>query len=150
MVANMKIPTRVRYGLRFMIELAAHYGKELVFLKNIARSQGISEKYLSQIVIDLKTANLIDGFRGAHGGYVLVRAPAEISVHDIFIVLEGDLTLVDNAQNPALCSKALNCVSQEVWDKLGQVMTGTLKAISLADLLERRQEKSQEFAMYYI
>lgn len=146
----MKIPTRVRYGLRFMIELAAHYGKEPVFLKNIARSQDISEKYLSQIVIDLKLARLIDGFRGAHGGYVLGKPPAEISVYDIFAVLESDLTLVNSVRNPVLCSKASHCVSQEVWHKLGRVMTETLEAISLANLLERRQEKLSEVTMYYI
>lgn len=146
----MKVSTRVRYGLRFMIELAAHYGNEPVFLKNIAHSQDISEKYLSQIVIDLKTARLIDGFRGAHGGYVLAKTPAEISVYDILAVLEGDLTLVDCTRNRASCTKASYCVSQEVWHKLGRVMTETLAGITLADLLERQKEKSQEFAMYYI
>jgi Rrf2 family transcriptional regulator, cysteine metabolism repressor len=146
----MKISTRVRYGLRFMIELAACYGKEPVFLKDIARLQDISEKYLSQIVIDLKMARLIDGFRGAHGGYVLIKAPAEISVYDILVILEGDLVLVDCTRNPASCNRVLHCVSQEVWDKLSQVMINTLAGITLADLLERRQEKLAEVAMYDI
>jgi Rrf2 family protein len=146
----MKIPTRVRYGLSFMIELAAHYGKGPIFLKDIARSQEISEKYLSQIVIDLKLARLIDGFRGANGGYVLGKSPAKISVYDIFVVLEGDLMLVNSVRNPVSCSKASHCVSQEVWHKLGQVMKETLAAISLTNLLERRQEKLSEVTMYYI
>lgn len=146
----MKVSTRARYGLRFMLELAANYGKRPLYLKDIARSQDISEKYLSQIVIELKAANLIDGFRGAHGGYVLGRMPAQINVYDIVNILEGDLTLVECARNQASCTRALHCAAQEVWHELGRVMRETLEAITLADLLERQREKSQEFAMYYI
>lgn len=146
----MKISTRSRYGLRFMVELAANYGRGHLYLKDIAKSQDISDKYLSQIVMDLKASHLLDGLRGAHGGYVLAKAPAEITVYDIVAVLEGDLALIDCARNPALCGRAAHCISHEVWHKLGQVMIETLEAITLADLLERRKEKSQEFAMYYI
>ena len=146
----MKISTRARYGLRFVIALAANYGKKSLYLKDIAKSQDISEKYLSQIVIDLKAAHLIDAFRGAHGGYVLAKSPAEITVYDVVAVLEGDLALVDCARDPSLCGRASHCISHEVWHKLGQVMIETLEAITLADLLERQNEKSREFAMYYI
>jgi Rrf2 family protein len=146
----MKISTRSRYGLRFMLELAVNYGKGPFYLKDIASSQEISEKYLSQIVIDLKAAHLLDGFRGTHGGYILAKAPSEITVYDIVNTLEGDLTLIECDRDPASCSRALYCVSHEVWHKLGRVMIETLEAITLADLLERRREKSQEFAMYYI
>jgi Rrf2 family protein len=133
-----------------MVELAANYGKGALYLKDIAKSQDISDKYLSQIVIDLKAAHLLEGFRGAHGGYILAKAPAEITVYDIVAVLEGDLAMVECARNPALCSRASHCISHEVWHKLGQVMIKTLEAITLAELVERQKEKSQEFAMYYI
>jgi len=147
---EMKISTRSRYGLRFMVELAANYGKGALNLKDIAKSQDISDKYLSQIVVELKSARLLDGFRGAHGGYVLAKPPAEITVYDIVAVLEGDIALVECARNPALCSKASQCISHEVWHKLGQVMIETLQHIKLADLLKRRQEKLPKEAMYYI
>jgi Rrf2 family protein len=133
-----------------MIELAAHYGKGPLFLKSVARSQEISEKYLSQIVIDLKAAHLLVGFRGAHGGYTLARPPAEINVYDIVSVLEGDMTLVECVGNSAVCDLASQCVSQEVWHKLSQAMVETLGAITLADLLKLRQEKSQKEVLYYI
>lgn len=133
-----------------MVALAANYGKGHLYLKDVAKSQDISDKYLSQIVINLKSAHLLDGLRGAHGGYVLARAPAEITVYDIVAVLEGDLALADCAKDPALCGRASHCISHEVWHKLGQVMIETLEAITLADLLERQKEKSQEFAMYHI
>ncbi len=146
----MKISMRSRYGLRLMIELASNYGKGSLFLKSIARSQAISEKFLSQIVIDLKAARLITGIRGAHGGYTLAKAPAEISVYDIVSVLESDLTLVECTKNPASCSRAAQCVSQGVWDKLGNTIASTLQEINLADLVEQLREKSQETVMYYI
>jgi Rrf2 family protein len=146
----MKISTRVRYGLRFMLELAAHYQKGPIFLKDIARVQDISEKYLSQIAIDLKQAHLIDGFRGVHGGYVLTKAPSKVSVYDIVAVFEGDLAMVECARDPSLCGKASHCIAHEVWHKLSMVMTETLEAMTLSDLLERQKEKMQEAGMYHI
>jgi Rrf2 family protein len=146
----MKISMRARYGLRLMIELGAHDGKGPLFLKNIARSQDISEKYLSQIVIDLKAANLIIATRGAHGGYSLARPPAEITTLDIVTALEGDLTLVECTRDPKRCIRATQCVSQGVWEKLGQAMMDSLRQIDLAELVEQLREKTKETAMYYI
>jgi len=137
----MKIPTRVHYGLQFMIELAAHYGSGPQYLKGIADSQDISEKYLSQIVIGLKTARLVNGIRGSKGGYMLAKPPNQINVQNIVDVLDGDLEIVDDSKDPALCSKASHCVSQEVWRKLGRAMAETLSAITLDDLLKQRQEQ---------
>ena len=149
-VVIMKLSTRVRYGLRFMIELATHYGKGSLNLKDVAKSQDISDKYLSQIVIDLKSSHLIDGFRGAHGGYVLARPPQEVSVYDLVVALEGELSLVDCVRNPAACNRVTSCVGNEVWAKLGQTMTDTLESMTLADLVKRRQEKQPKDTMYYI
>jgi Rrf2 family protein len=146
----MRISTRARYGLRFMVELAANSGKGPLYLKDIAHSQEISEKYLGQIAIDLKAAHLIDGFRGVHGGYVLAKNPSEITVYDVVRILEDGLTLVDYTKNQSLCSRAGRCITQEVWNELGEVIAKTLEAITLADLLERQREKSREFVMYYI
>ncbi len=79
----MKLSTRARYGTRLMLKLALRYGKGPVFLKDIARAEEISEKYLSQIIIPLKGAGLVRAFRGAHGGYTLARAPDRIKLKDI-------------------------------------------------------------------
>ena len=76
----MRIATRTRYGVRLMIELAIRYGRGQVLLKDISKSQDISEKYLSQIIIPLRTAGLVRSFRGAKGGYVLGKAPKDLSL----------------------------------------------------------------------
>ena len=107
----MKISTRSRYGLRFMLELAAGYGKRPLYLKDIAHSQEISEKYLTQIVVDLKATLIIDGFRGVHGDYVLAKAPSKITAYDLVSVLEGDLALVECARNPTSCTRTIHCVN---------------------------------------
>lgn len=76
----MKITTRVRYGVRLMLDLALNYGKGAKVLKDLAQKEGISEKYLSQIISPLKSKGLVSSGRGAHGGYVLAKAPNEITV----------------------------------------------------------------------
>ena len=81
----MKITTRSRYGVRLMLELAGNYGKGQVLLKDIARNEGISEKYLSLIIIPLRTAGLVQSTRGAHGGYSLAKPPGEITLKDIVL-----------------------------------------------------------------
>jgi Rrf2 family cysteine metabolism transcriptional repressor len=74
----MRISTRARYGVRFMIELAVRQDKGPVYLKDIARAGQMSEKYLSQLVLPLRSAGLVNTFRGAKGGYVLGKNVSEI------------------------------------------------------------------------
>ncbi len=133
-----------------MVELAANFGKEPVPLKEVAKSQEISEKYLGQIVIELKSAGLIDGFRGASGGYMLAKPPSKITLKDIVGIFEDDLTLLECTRNPAACQRISFCASREVWQKLGAVMAQTLEAISLNDLLVRQQDKLEQPVMYCI
>jgi Rrf2 family cysteine metabolism transcriptional repressor len=88
----MKLSTRGRYGVRMMLELALHYGEGPILLKDIAERQGISEKYLWQLINPLKTTGLVNSLRGAHGGYVLAKAPEAISLKAILQILEGSGT----------------------------------------------------------
>jgi Rrf2 family protein len=133
----MKISTRARYGLRLMVDLAVKHGKGPILLKDVSRSQEISEKYLSQIIIPLKTAGLVKSFRGAHGGYTLQRDPAKINLLEVVSALEGDLSLVEVVASPASCSRTDICVTQEVWHQVSRAMVSTLEGITLADLATR-------------
>jgi len=85
----MKLSTKGRYGVRLMLDLAAHYGERPVLLKEISQREDISEKYLWHLITPLKSAGLIHATRGAHGGYELAKAPSEITVKDVFEVVEG-------------------------------------------------------------
>lgn len=141
----MKLSTRTRYGVRLMLALARNYGGGSVFLKDIAREEDISEKYLSQIIIPLRGTGLVNSSRGAHGGYTLARAPGEITLRQIVEPLEGDC-LVDCVNNPAACDRIATCVTRDVWSLLGGRISETLNGITLEQLLLREQDKVEHSA----
>jgi len=146
----MKISTRARYGMRLMLDLALHYGEGPVFLKDIAKSEEISEKYLSQIIIPLKAIGLINSFRGAHGGYILARPPEKINLNEIVGILEGNFNLVDCIKKPQECSRVSICVTRNLWKILGETISLTLEKMSLGDLLIQCKNKHQQSIIYNI
>jgi Rrf2 family protein len=125
-----------------MADLADHYTKNPVFLKDIAKREDISEKYLSIIVIPLRSNGLIQSTRGAHGGYTLSRRPEEITVQDIFDALEGKICLVDCVNNPKYCPRVGVCPTRDIWSILGNKIRETLNSVTLADLVKTRREKA--------
>ena len=139
----MKLSTRGRYGVRLMIELALHHGAGPVLLKEIAERQGISEKYLWHLINPLKTTGLVNSIRGAHGGYVLGKAPEAITLKEILQVLEGSLCLVDCVDNPSLCERSSSCVSRDVWGEASKNLRQTMADTTLAAMAERQKEKLQ-------
>ncbi|HOS96955.1 MAG TPA: Rrf2 family transcriptional regulator [Deltaproteobacteria bacterium] len=148
----MKLSTRSRYGVRLMLDLAiAHQGgKGQVFLKDIAGQEGISEKYLSLIMIPLKAAGLVTSTRGAHGGYSLARNPSQITLREIVDVLEGGTCLVDCVKNPDVCPRSGTCTSRDLWSALSGKISETLDSITLEDLAGKSREKGAAAGMYHI
>jgi Rrf2 family protein len=146
----MKLSTRSRYGTRFMIELAMHYGEGPIDLKDIAHRQDMPEKYLGNLILPLKTAGLIHSTRGAHGGYALSRPPASINMSDILGALEGSLSLADCVDDPRTCPRSGGCPSRDVWLALSEKMVETLKSMSLKELAERENSKNRTESVYYI
>ncbi len=137
----MKLSTRTRYGVRMMLALARHYGQGSVYLKDIAKIEEISEKYLSQIIIPLRGVGLVHSVRGAYGGYSLAKAPSEITLKDIVDVLEGDC-LVDCVRDPGVCPRTLSCASRDVWDLLGGKISELLASVTMEKLLQMDEEKA--------
>jgi len=146
----MRISTRTRYGLRLMVNLAINYGKGYAFLKDIAKEEGISEKYLSLIVIPLKAAGMLATIRGVHGGYILSRHPSKISVKEIVEILEGDLTLVECSKDEKYCLKSRNCVTHDIWSELSEKIADFLSSFNLEDIAKIQGEKSNEITDYAI
>jgi Rrf2 family protein len=143
----MKLSTRSRYGVRMMADLADNFDKGPAFLKDVAKREEISEKYLSLIVISLKSADLIQSTRGAHGGYRLSRRPEEITVQDIFNALEGEVCLVDCVKNVKECSRVSICPTRDIWTLLGEKIRETLSSVTLADLVRVRRTKAENNIM---
>jgi len=146
----MKVSTKTRYALRLMLQLALDYGKSVSMLGDIAKREGLSEKYLSLIVIPLRANNLINSVRGAKGGYFLSRSPSEITVKDIFEATDGPICTVECNKSKKKCSNTANCITKEVWKKLDETIENTLRNITLHDLVEIYNKTNKKQINYEI
>ena len=132
----MKLSTRGRYGTRLMLELAKNYGKGPVNITEISKTQGISVKYLEQIIIPLKKARLITSVRGPKGGHTLSKSPDQIFLWQILKPLESHLTLVDCVSDDDTCEYIETCLIRPVWGKVYHAMMNIFKETSLEDILK--------------
>ena len=135
----MKISTRGRYGTRMMLDLAAHHDQGPTPLREIAKRQDLSVKYLEQLVIPLKAAGYIRSVRGARGGYTLARKPDKINVGQIIKVLEGGLSLVDCVEDPKVCEREKNCPTRDIWLRMSQRLMEELSSLTLRDVLDGKK-----------
>ena len=139
----MKISTKIRYGTRAMIELASHYGEGPVELKEIAKKENISLKYLEQVITPLRTAGLVKSVRGSKGGYSIAKPPSEICVNDLVEILEGPINLVECLNDPKVCQKSPICVTRDIWKEVSDTINGIFHSITLQDMINRRREKEE-------
>ena len=133
----MKLSTRSRYGTRLMLDMAQHYQEGPIQLGDIAKRQGVSVKYLEQIIIPLKKAYYIRSVRGPKGGHILTRPPEEITVGEIVALLEEGTSLVECTADTAVCERANSCPTRLLWKEASEAMFDKLKAITLADLVKK-------------
>ena len=143
----MNLSTRSRYGARALVELAAHSGDGPVHLEALAGSQDIPLRYLAAIVRDLKRAGLVRSVRGAHGGYLMGRKPAEVRLLDVVRCLEGSLATVPCVNDPGFCDRRDQCVTREVWAKVDDAIAEVLGSVTLQDLVDRRAEMKSPSAV---
>lgn len=134
----MRYSTRTRYGLRFLINLASRPEGTCVQLGEIAREEGVSVKYLEQIVRVLRPAGLLRSVRGARGGYALARAPRDISMEEVFEHLEGHLLPVDCLGPDASCGRAAGCPTRRFWQAFDAHTRGFLRGVTLECFVEGR------------
>ena len=135
----MKISTRGRYGTRMMLDLAAHHDQGPTPLREIAKRQDLSVKYLEQLIIPLKAAGYIRSVRGARGGYTLARKPDKINVGQIIKVLEGGLSLVDCVEDPKICEREKNCPTRDIWLRMSERLMEELSSLTLSDVLDGKK-----------
>ena len=137
----MIVSTKGRYALRVMVGLALRQDGEYVPLKEIAESEGISQKYLESIMTLLSKGNLVDAVHGKGGGYRLNRDPAHYTVGSILKLTEGSLSAVScTSQGPAACSRSTCCQTKPMWDKLDAMIDQFFEGITLANLLEENTQ----------
>jgi len=137
----MKLSTKTRYGTRAMVDIGEHHGEGPVSLRELAERQGVSMKYMEQIVPSLKASGLVRSARGAQGGYVLAKEPHKISLHDIVHALVGSWSLVDCLDDDNLCDRAQECVTYEIWNDIQTAIYKILDSTTLADMIHRHRRK---------
>jgi len=145
----MRLSTKGRYGARLMLDLALHYGKGSVLLKDVAERQEISEKYLGHLIPPLKAAGLINSSRGAHGGYILARAPQAVTLEEIVRAVEGNLAVVECVTAPTICHRAELCVTRDIWGQMSQKMTEVLRSVTLQDMVSRERQNQKPQSLTY-
>ncbi len=137
----MKISTKGRYALRMLVDLAENQGDGYVSLKDIAERQGISKKYLEQIVPAFNGADVLRTNRGYQGGYRLSRSPEEYTVGEILRLTEGNLAPVSCLEcNPIECKRKDICPTLPVWQGLYKAITDYLDSITLQDIINNHTE----------
>lgn len=138
----MKISTKGRYALRMLLDLAEHQNDGYIALKDIAKRQEISKKYLEQIIPILNKSDVLNANRGYQGGYRLAKDPSKYTVGDILRLTEGSLSPVACLDhNPIECERSADCMTLPIWKGLGKVINEYLDSITLQDILDMQREK---------
>jgi Rrf2 family protein len=140
----IKLSTKGRYGTRLMVNLAKHYHQtqDTIILKSVAEEEGISIRYLEQIIIPLKINKLVKSIRGAGGGYTLARAPQDIKLCDILQALEGSCSLVECVEDITVCDKVPTCGTHEIWKAATNLLKDYFDNISLQDVMDITEKKA--------
>jgi len=133
----MKISTKGRYSLRMLVDLAEHKNDGFVSLKDISERQGISRKYLEQLVSLLSRPDILRTNRGNKGGYMLAKEPDQYKVGQILRITEGGLFPVSClADEPNLCKQKEFCKTLWVWKGLEKTINEYLDGITIQDILD--------------
>ena len=144
----MKISTKGRYALRLMLDLATYNTGEPISLKDIAKRQEMSEKYLEQIISLLGKAGFVRSVRGAQGGYLLTKDPSEYTVGAILRLTEGDLSPVACVNDDgAGCDRREGCVTLRVWKQINDAVNNVVDHITLADMVGWQEEQADQYVI---
>ena len=134
----MKISTKGRYALRLMVDLAEHRENGFIALKDVAKRQNISKKYLEQIVPVLNGAGLLITNTGNKGGYRLAKPPSEYTVGDILRITEGSIAPVSCLETEVnYCERKNCCQTLFVWEGLYKTVNEYLDGITVQDIVDR-------------
>lgn len=144
----MKISTKGRYALRLMLDLAMNNTGNPVSLKDVAKRQGISDKYLEQIISVLNRAGYVKSVRGAQGGYMLRKEPSEYTVGMILRLTEGSLAPVSCIEEDEVsCERQENCVTLILWKKINEAISSVVDETTLQDLVDWQREKNGDYVI---
>ncbi len=131
----MKLNTRVRYAVRMMADIMKNSNGETVPLKDVAKRQNLSKRYLSQLATPLKNAKLLKSVWGMNGGYILARPGAEITILEIIEAVEGSISIIDCITEKELCMRTEGCECRSLWSGLNDTIVSYLEGCTLEDIV---------------
>lgn len=131
----MKISTKGRYAVRLMLDLALNDSGEYKSIKSIAKNQGISDKYLEQIITNLSKVGYVKSTRGSSGGYKLAKKPSEYTIGMILRLTEGSLAPVSCLDDAEECTRHGGCVTIKVWKDIYDAVNNVVDNVTLEDLV---------------
>ena len=136
----MKLSTKGRYAVMAMADIAQNSNGAPVSLSSIAERQEISQEYLEQLFGKLRKKQLVSSVRGPNGGYLLAKPAADMSVADIVLAADEPLTVTRCQDGDAVegCIGGDKCLTHELWAALGRQIYGFLAAVTLDDVVAKR------------
>lgn len=145
----MKLSVKSTYGVLAAVDLASQNGPAPVQAKTIARRQAIPARFLEQVLHSMKKAGIVESLRGARGGYVLRKPPADISLAEIVEALDGPLTQPSAGAANGRRQPVPESLLSQVWERVRQAELGVLNGITLKELSDRHQELQQQRSLMY-
>ena len=142
----MKVSTKGRYALRLMLDLAVNNTGEPISLKDIARRQGISDKYLEQIISVLNKAKYVKSIRGAQGGYILTKSLRIYNRYDSQTD-RGKSCLVACVEEENTCEKIHDCATILVWQKMNEAINDVVDHMTLQDLVDYEMKECSDYVI---
>ena len=143
----MKITYKGDYALKAVLELALHYGRELVTSHDLAKRIDAPVKFFEQVLFDLKKGGIIKSRRGNEGGYVLSKAPSQITIGDVVRIIDGPFEPIacvrERYDN---CDDIHACVFRNVWQRVYQATSDIVDRVTFEDLVSQAQSHQQVFA----
>lgn len=140
----MVVSTKGRYALRVMIDIAEYGENSYVALGDIAKRQGLSEKYLESIIKMLVQNKLVKGLRGKNGGYKLTKDAKEITAWDIISITENDFYVVACMDpNAPKCDRIAQCVTLPMWKEFSEEMKRFFQRYTIADLATKEVKQDE-------
>ena len=136
----MQLTTKARYIIRALIDLVINSTEGPILVRDISERQGMSARYLEQLLLAPKAAGMIRSTRGARGGFTLARAPEEITLREIVQIMEGSISPTECADDPKICPSSSSCATHEIWVRIKKATDEILESITLQDLVDRQNE----------
>jgi len=135
----MKLSTRVRYAVRAVIDLGVSYNGNRVLLRDIAKRQAVSVKYLENIFATLRRANIVKGVRGAKGGYTLARDASDITMYDIVLAMQGFISPIGCVDNASSCAMSDECLAHDIWSEVSEAVSNVLKKFTIEQVIKKHR-----------